>query len=421
MGIFQNWFGIKGVEVHNMDEYDIKSIGNLVIPEKLTNKNAFILANSVAEIYFPIDFYADRISKLRFFIADKKGEEITTTELNRFVSDKINPLFTFSDLIYNYVFSLLADGNSINYLSVPSLYQTKPTPANISRWDVLQPNLTTLSEYNNISILNVSKWNELIKKAQYSSGGFKHTELNVEGIFIDNYGSMRRSDSNVLSLSPLFAANKSIDTLLSVYSARYNVYANNGAAGYLSKKTSSGKGSNLESVILDSGSRDDMVEEINNRNGITGRKNIWGVSSVPLEFTKTLATIRELMPFEETLEGSIKIASVFQIPPVLVPRKDQSTYDNQSTAEQNVWENGLLSMAKTVCQNLTNMFGIGKYDVHIDFDTTNVSALVQNESDKEELTKKKLDNISLIKSIDPNYNVKAAIDPIIEDYGKKEN
>ena len=44
-----NWFGKRGVEVYDYDsDYQIKNVGNIVIPEKLTSKNAFLLANSVS-------------------------------------------------------------------------------------------------------------------------------------------------------------------------------------------------------------------------------------------------------------------------------------------------------------------------------------------------------------------------------------
>lgn len=415
-----NWFGKRGVEVHDTDSYEVKSIGNLIVPEKLTNKNAFTLANSVAEMYFPVDFYADRISKLRFFIANKAGREVSSSELNRFVSDSINPLFTFSDLIYQYVFSLLSDGNALNYLGVPSIYNN-PSVSNIERWDVLQPDLVTIDEYSNVSTLNASSWNDMIRKAYYDGGSISRSELNVDNLAIHNYGIRRRSDSYVLSSSPYWGANKSIDVLLSVYSARYNVYANNGAAGYLAKKQTSSSGTSLDTALanMDGSKRDDIVTDINERNGLTGKRNIWGISGVPIEFVKTLATIRDLMPMDETLENAIKIASVYQIPPVLVPRKDQSTYDNQENAEANVWENGLLSTAKTVSKNLTQMFGIDKTGNQILFDTSSVSALTENEMEAEELTSKKLDNIQKLKNINPELEIDNIITEIHSRYGNE--
>jgi len=220
--------------------------------------------------------------------------------------------------------------------------------------------------------------------------------------------------SQVLARSPLWGANKSIDTLLAVYSARYNVYANNGAAGYLAKKTTN-KGEGFEEAIMDGNKRQSILDDINNRNGVTGKRNIWGISGVPIEFVKTLATISELMPLEETLENSIKIASIFQIPPVLVPRKDQSTFSNQQTAEVTVWENGLLSMANTVCGNLTKMFGMT--NTRVMFDTSQVSALQANEIEGEDLTAKKLANLEKIKTLSPETDISQAVNEIYLSYG----
>lgn len=417
MGIL-NWFGKRGVEVYEYDQtYDIKNIGNIVIPEKLTNKNAFTLANSVSEIFFPVDFYADRISKLRFFIANKSGREVFSSELNRFVDNRINPLFSHSDLIYQYVFSLLSDGNVFNYLGVPSIYKNI-NPSTIERWDVLQPNMVMIDENTNLSILNLSNWNEAIKRAYYDEGGYQRKEIEIEKLSIHNYGLKRKSDSLILSQSPLWNANKSIDTLLSVYSARYNVYVNNGAAGYLAKKQNT-SGASFETSLMDGNKRDEILKDINERNGLTGKRNLWGISGVPIEFVKTLATISELMPFDETLEDSIKIASVFQIPPVLVPRKDQSTFDNQANAEKNVWENGLLAMAKTVCENLTKMFGLGKYGNQIMFDASNVSVLLQNQSEKEDLTAKQIVNMEKMKQLNPELDIIPIINEMFKGYGKE--
>ena len=130
---------IPNVEVKENTFYDTDKVGSLEIPDKLTDDNAFVLANTVAEIYHPIDFLADRASKLRFYIADKNGVELENTELNRFITD-INPLYSFNELFYQAVFSYLSDGNTFSYLGIPSLYKN-PSVNSISRLDILQPNL----------------------------------------------------------------------------------------------------------------------------------------------------------------------------------------------------------------------------------------------------------------------------------------
>lgn len=411
---------ILGVEVveNGVEPWDVTSIGNLIIPEKLSDSNCFKLCNSVAELDFPVDFYADRISKLRRYICDKNGIEIPNSEYNRLISDGINPFYSFSDLVYQYIYSLLAFGNALNYINVPSSYKNI-SANNIARWDVLNPDLTSIEEFSNISILDVSNKQELIKKATYSDNSFKEKDLIIKNLFIDNYGLRKQENSSILSKSPLFSRNKSIDTLLAVYSARYNVYANNGAAGYLAKKSLQANNGGLESLFDNVNHRQAILDDINSRNGITGRKNLWGVSGVPIEFVKTLATISELMPLEETLECSIKIASAFQIPAGLVPRKDQSTYDNQAEQESGVWENGLMGMDQTVNENLAQNFGLKKLGLSIKSDYSTVSALNQNAGKKEDLISKRVANLKGLKELSPELNITEEVNKIYEQYGTK--
>ena len=268
-----------------------------------------------------------------------------------------------------------------------------------------------------IPVLDVKSVTEFVKRARYCELGAKDKNLDLTKLFIDNASMIRRPNYQSLSQGLLCKANKSIDTLLAVYSARYNVYANNGAAGYLAKKGTSGAaGEAMAAAIGEDNKRDEILKDINSRNGVTGKRNLWGISGVPVEFVKTLATISELLPFEETLESSIKIASAFQIPPVLVPRKDQSTFDNQASAEKSVWENALLSQCQTVCDNLTKLFQLKKAKAKIMFDASNVSALVANEKDNEELIKLQLENIAKMREIAPNANIDNMINDIIKKY-----
>jgi len=284
---------------------------------------------------------------------------------------------------------------------------------------VLNPDLTTIEEFNNVSILDLSDKKQLIKRAKYSEYSGKEKVLTIDNLFIDNYSLRKQTNSAILSKSPLFSRNKSIDILLAVYSARYNVYANNGAAGYLAKKSLQANNGALESIFDNVNHREKILEDINNRNGLTGRKNLWGISGVPIEFVKTLATISELLPLDEVLENAIKIASAFQIPPVLVPRNDQSTYDNQADSERSVWENGILSLDKTVNENLAKLFGFDKVGYAIKSDYSTVSCLITNAGKKEDIITKRLNNLKSIKELDPNADITSEVNKIIEQYGSK--
>ncbi len=398
------------------DSYSSDKVGSIQIPDTLTNSNAFILANTVTEIYWPIDFYADRASKLRYFLADKDGNEVGKSEYNRLLTD-INPLFSFTDLIYQYIFSYMADGNGITYIKVPASYRN-PSPNNITRLDVLQPNLLTLSEYTNISILDALSLNDLIRQAKYQQLYTTGQYLEIPKLRIDCIDSTRREESMVLSQSPLFKAIRPINNLLATYSARYNVYANNGAAGYLVKKQNNNQ--SLEAVIDPKG-REEMLKDINTRMGITGNRHLWGVSGIPMEFINTLSDIQKLMPFEETLEDSIKIASISQIPPELIPRKDQTTFNNKTEAERSVWENGLMSMVETTCQNFTRALYLNKVGLQIKADYSTVSCLKANETSNEDLYSKRIANLNAIKAANPDKanDVNKELDKILLYYGQR--
>jgi len=419
MSAFDLFFRRKKIgSIVNETNVETERIGSISIPDKLTESNAFTLANTVVEIYFPIDFIADRISKLRFFIANRRDREDESTELNRFIKN-INPLYSFSDLVYQYVFSYMADGNAMTYLTTPSIYKNANVNS-ISRLDVLQPDLVELNEYTNISTLTAQSLSDIIRQARYTyQTGFGEW-LNIDGLHIDTIDATKRDYSSVLARSPLFKCLRSINNLLAVYSARYNVYVNNGAAGFLAKKAQ--KDSNpMEAMINDPKGRQDILNDINERHGLTGyNKNLWGISGIPIEFIKTLATISELEPFKETLEDSIKIASIFQIPPVLVPREDNPTFNNQLESERGVWENCLMSMTETVCENLTKIFTLDKVGYKINADYSSVSALTTNESTNQDLITKKLSNLEKIKTLYPEKTteINLEIENILSSYGQ---
>lgn len=390
------------------DEYTTEKVGTFAIPDKLTDSNAFRLANTVAEIYFPIDYMADRASKLRYYIADRNGVEIPeSSELNRFLT-KINPFYSFSDLMYQALFSYLSDGNLYHYLSVPQSYRNISVN-NITRLDVLQPPQTSIREYNNVSELLATDVSDFIKEARYYSGTTqRYDQLRTDRLKLYRFDATRKEDSAILSRSPLFKAFRNINNLLATYSARYNVYVNNGAAGYLVKKSATG---GIEASLTD---RKDIVDQINDRHGLTGNRRLWGISSIPLEWVNTLSTIKDLMPYEETLENAIKIAGVFQIPSDLVPRKDHSTFDNQAGQERVVWENSLMSLIDTMCNYFTRSFTLDQSGYKIIADYGSVSVLSVNESEIESQITARLQNLEKLKSM--GYNVDNEITKILQSY-----
>jgi hypothetical protein len=406
---------IKDVEVHESEPYKEERIGTIEFPDRLTDCNAFTLANTVSEIYFPIDFIADRASKIRYMIT-KNGIEVPNTELNRFVTS-INPLFSFSDLVYQSVFAYLADGNMVSYRGIPSLYKSASVNS-IDRIDVINPNDLDLSEYNNLSALDISSWNALIRRAKYTKANGTTQDLNIDNLVISNIDANKREDSVIFSKSPLYKAIRPINNLLAVYSARYNVYVNNGYAGLLVRKGTTSKDGLAEKI--NPSDKKAILADLN-ENGITGNRNRWGINGItgiPVEFINTLATIKDLLPMEETLENSVKIAGVYQIPSGMVPRKDQPTFDNQDGQERQVWENAIMSVCEGFAAYWTKVCTLDKAGYQITPDYSTVSCLQANQDAIEDTLTKELANIEKIKALYPEYDTAKAIKVILEKYGK---
>ena len=149
------------------------------------------------------------------------------------------------------------------------------------------------------------------------------------------------------------------------------IFLKRGALGFVvaEKKDETG------TVALESNEKDELREQINSKYGVGEGQSPWAVTDIPVNFIRTNLSIQELQPFDETLEDAIKIASVFGIPSVLVPRKDQSTFSNQDTAEKSVYTSVIIPAAKRFCEALTIFLGLDQKGLYLDCDFSDVACL----------------------------------------------
>ena len=102
-----------------------------------------------------------------------------------------------------------------------------------------------------------------------------------------------------------------------------------------------------------------------------------------------------------------------------MPRKDNSTFDNQASAERGVWSNALIPALQTVEDNLTRILKL-PIGTKLKGDLSNVEALQENESEKEDFVTKKLANLEKLKALSPeSKEIEIEIQKIIKDYGTK--
>jgi hypothetical protein len=318
---------------------------------KFDQSNAYELANTIAEIFIPIDAIAERCSSLKYDIVDTNTKEVIIPQGNlKRLLDSPNPLDRFSDIIYQSIFAELADGNSYIYTKTADSI-VNPTYDNISNIWVLKPNVTKPVLHKEIS--NPFLMKQVSDLVDYYKTFFFY-EHRIKPRYVLHTANLGITQTGT-GRSPLFACEKNINNILAVYQARYNVYAKNGNAGILAKAPVGGGGASLQEAI-DPVTRDTMLKDLQDRNGLVGDKNFIGMSSVPLQFIKTLGTIKELEPFDETLENAIKIAGVFGVNKELLPKKDNATFSNQTIAEKSFWQNVIKAFAFDTAKSLNKIY-----------------------------------------------------------------
>lgn len=323
---------------------------------KFSNDNAYQLASTVSELFFPIDAVADRVASLKFDIVNNNGDIAEPPKNIKRLLDSPNPFSSFSEMIYNSVFYELSDGNNYIYTKTPKSLKGI-SPDTISSVWLLQPDKVEIKIKNaRPNYFDITKPSDIIDYYNYS----KYDKEHIDPRYIIHERSLPLMDyrDELKSPSPLNAAERNINNLLVVYQARYKVYAHNGNAGILTRDASGNNGS-VENAV-DPVTRDMIIKDITDRNGLIADKRLWTVSAVPLKFLKTLGTISELQPFEETQADSLQVAGIYGVDKDLLPLKEGTTFTNKAQAEKGLYQNVIKGVAENKAESFTKAFGLNQ-------------------------------------------------------------
>lgn len=162
------------------------------------------------------------------------------------------------------------------------------------------------------------------------------------------------------------------------------------------------------------GDRDKILEDIKNRNGLVGDKNVVGISSVPIEFISTLGTIKDLMPFDEWVADFLMIAGVFGVDKDLLPLKEGTTFTNKEIAEAKIWSDIATTYADDICADLTSMFNLPDGQ-KLTYKKDAIPFLESQRKTKLDGDAVVIDNLLRLK--ESGYNVDALLTKLIEQYG----
>jgi hypothetical protein len=350
-------------------------------------ENYLQLFETVPEVFFPINYIASRIAGATFEVKRVKDDSIVfyKKELNKFL-DQPNCLMKFRELVYLHFVYRLATGNAF-------LRAAMGDGVNPDRrwrwcdnfWELPADKMQVVPNRDMRTMFAVASKEELITAYRLEMGYTSFRDIAPVEVWHDRDGRpMFYNDSNfMMSKSRLASQQKAISNLIAVYQARNLIYVKQGGLGFIVSKKTDATGT----VALTDKEKEAIRKQHDANYGITGEKLPYGISDVPIDFVRTNLSISDLQPFDETLQDAITIAGAYGIPSVLVPRKDQSTFSNQSTAEKAVYSSHIIPMTKRFCQDLTAFLGIEDDGFYIDCCFKDVDCLQEGLKDAEEVKK----------------------------------
>ncbi len=370
---------------------NILSMLDRLIHPSVVGNNFIQMFKTIPEVFWPIDFIAKRISEAHFDLKRVKDDSIVWC--NRLGADTIlkqpNPIMTWREIVYQHFVYKLATGNAFFRASMP---ETVTPDAVKFQWCdnywSLPAHLVEVKpmEYSyGVPMFGIANIDELIKGYTLDLGAYSGLTIPYWQIWHDRDGipELIRGCGYLKADSRLLSVKKPIANLIAVYEARNVIYLKRGALGFIVAQKEDPTGT----VALEPSEKEELRKEFNSKYGFGEGKSPYVITDIPVNFIKTSSSISEMQPFEETLEDAIKIASVFGIPSVLVPRKDQSTFSNQDTAEKSVYTSVIIPAAKRFCEALTRFLGLEQKGLYLDCDFSDVVCLQIGLKEGEEVKK----------------------------------
>ena len=376
-----------GVDAWRYQEI-VSALESLVHPT-MVGDNFMQMFRTIPEIFWPINYIAKRISEAHFDLKRVKDDSIVWC--NRQGLDSIlkapNPVMSWRELVYQYFVYKLATGNTFLRAAMADTFTSDvPKCRYCDNYWVLPANRVTVVPMEHtfgVPLFGIATREELIKGYRLDIGEYNGLLIPQHQILHDRDGvpDFKKRSTFLKSDSRLLSVKRPIANLLAVYEARNVIYVKRGGLGFIVAQKQDETGT----IALEPKEKTALRKEIDGNYGVGAGKSPYGVTDIPISFVRTNLSIQELQPFEETLEDAIKIAGAYDIPAVLVPRKDQATFSNQESAEQSVYYATIIPSAKSFCELVTAFLGLDQKGYYIDCDFSDVACLQVGQKEKEEV------------------------------------
>ena len=366
------------------EKWSVAYIEDLTSPI-VAGSNYLTLFSTIPEVFFPIDYIASRIAGANFQLKKTKDDSIVwaNKRMNGILS-RPNCLMRWKELIYQHHIYKLCTGNSFIRAAMPDVFSTAEKWRYCDYYWVLPSDKTIVEPvYGNIPLFGIAQTEDIIRSYRLEYGWNGSLEIPPYQIWHDRDGSAEFYSGAMFlkSKSRLASQNKPMSNLIAVYEARNVIYVKRGGLGFIVSKKTDATGS----IALTDDEKEQLLKQNFEKYGVRKGQVPYGISDADIDFVRTNLSIAELQPFEETLADAINIAGAYGIPAVLVPRKDQSTFSNQATAEKSVYCSTVIPMAKQFCKDFTAFLGLEGGGYYLDCDFSDVDCLQEGLKESEDV------------------------------------
>ena len=353
----------------------------------VANANFVALFNSVPEVFWPVNYIASRAAGARYVLKRFKDDTVVwdNETVNKLLV-KPNAFESWYRTLWKHFAYKLVTGNSFIKAAMSDAFNGAKT---LYKWcdryvTLEEPYVTIDYKTLQADIYGVAEMEDVVNCYYHEYGSFTRRAIDPHCVFHDVDDTFGFYNGDPLrAKSRLCSVLKAISNLIAVYEARNVIYVKRGGLGWLVSAAQDEMGSRA----MNEKEKRDILEQVNDMYGVTGDKYPYGISDIPLSFIRTNLSISELQPFDETLADAVVIAGIYGIPPVLIPRKDQSTYSNQANAEKAVYSSVIIPLVQRFCQEFTHFLGLDQDGYYLDADFSDVDCLQTGKKEEQDVNR----------------------------------
>ena len=351
----------------------------------VANANFVTLFNTVPEVYWPVNYIASRAAGAKYLLKRFKDDSVVwdNEAINKMLV-KPNAFETWYSTLWKHFAYKLVTGNSFIKAVMSEAFAGTST---IYKWCdkyvcLEEPFVTIDYKWQQADIYGNADVEDIIRAYYHNYGQSRVLPIDPRAVFHDTDDTLGFMPVDPLrAKSRLLSVLKAISNLIAVYEARNVIYVKQGGLGWLVSEVSDEMGSRA----LTPKEKKQVLEEADKMYGFGEGKYPYGISDVKLSFIRTNLSITDLQPFDETLADAVIIAGIYGIPPVLIPRKDQSTYSNQANAEKAVYSSVVIPLVQRFCSEFTHFLGLDQDGLYLDADFSDVDCLQTGKKEEQEV------------------------------------